>query len=63
MTERRAVELNWCEVCDIASAEIEEILGLQVPRRVDLAGTEFWTLAFEDHRLPLPKLCQLLQAM
>ena len=63
MTEKRAVELNWGEVCDIASAEIEEILGLQVPCRVDLTGTEFWTLVLEDHHLPLPKLCQLLQAM
>ena len=63
MTEKRAVELNWGEVCDIASAEIEEILGLQVPCRVDLTGTEFWTLVLEDHHLPLPKLCQLLQAV
>lgn len=63
MTERRAVELSWCEVCGIASAEIEEILGLQVPCRIDLTGTEFWTLVFEDHRLLLPKLCQLLQAV
>ena len=63
MTERRTIELSWHEVCDIASAEMEAVLGLHIPCKADVTGTEFWALAFDSHRLPLPKLCQLLQAM
>jgi len=63
ITPKCAVELNWCAVCDIASQEIEAILGLHIPCKADVTRTEFWALAFEGCRLPLPKLCQLLQAM
>ena len=63
MTERRAVELSWCEVCGIASAEIEEILGLHIQCRTDVTGTEFGALTFEGCSLPLPKLCLILQAV
>ena len=63
MIERRAVELSWCEVCDIASAEIEEILGPHVQCRTDVTGTEFWALTFGECPPPLPKLCLILQAV
>jgi len=61
--ERRSIELSWQEVCDIAAAETEAILGLHIPYKADVTGTEFWALVFQDFRLLLPKLCQLLQAM
>ena len=62
MTEWRAIELSWCEVRDIAETEIAGILGSPITCGTSVTGTEFWTLLF-DCRLPLPKLCQLLQAI
>jgi hypothetical protein len=63
ISEKRAIELKWRDVCDIASDEIKDILGLRIPCGADVTGTEFWALTFEDRCLPLPKLCQLLQAI
>lgn len=60
--EKRAVELGWKEVCDIVSAEIREILGLHVQCRVNVVENSFWDVTFIGCRLPIPKLCQLLQA-
>ena len=60
--ERRAVRLSWDEVCGIMSDEINEILGLQIQCRVNVVEGSFWDATFIGQRLPLPKLCQLLQA-
>ena len=60
--ERISVELRWPEVCDIVSAEIEEILGLHVQCKANIVENSFWDVTFIGCRLPLPKFCQLLQA-
>ena len=62
IAERRAVRLGWDEVCSIVSNEIEDILGLQVQCRINVVESSFWDVLFVGCRLPLPKLCQLLQA-
>ncbi len=62
ISERRAVELKWSEVCDIVLKEIKEILGLSVQCKVNVVENSLWDVTFIGYRLPLPKLCQLLQA-
>lgn len=62
ISERIAVELRWPEVCDIVSEEIEELLGLHFQCKVNVIENSFWDVTFIGCRLPLPKLCQLLQA-
>ena len=61
IAERRAVRLGWDEMCSIVSDEIEDILGLQVQCRINVVESSFWDVLFVGCRLPLPKLCQLLQ--
>ena len=61
ISEKRAVELSWDKVCSIVSEEIREILGLQIQCRVNVVDGSFWDVTFINCRLPLPKLCQLLQ--
>ena len=60
--EKRAVQLRWPEVCDIISEEIEEILGLPIQCKSNVVENSLWDVTFLNCRLPLPKLCQLLQA-
>ncbi len=62
LSEKRAIELRWNDVCDIVTAEIEEILGTRVQCKINVIETSFWDVTFVGYRLPLPKLCQLLQA-
>ena len=62
ISEKRAVELRWPEVGGIVAEEIKEVLGLQVQCRVNVVDGSFWDVTFINCRLPLPKLCQLLQA-
>lgn len=62
ISDKRAVELSWNEVCYIVSDEIEELLGLRVQCKANVVEDEFWDVKFIDYRLPLPRLCQLLQA-
>lgn len=59
--EKRAVELSWEKVRSIVSEEIREILGVPVQCRVNVVDGSFWDVTFINCRLPLPKLCQLLQ--
>ncbi len=61
ISESRAVRLSWDKVCSIVSEEIGEILGLRIQCRINVAASSFWDLTFINYRLPLPKLCQLLQ--
>ena len=61
ISESRAVRLSWDKVCGIVSKEIEEILGVRIQCRINVAASSFWDLTFINYRLPLPKLCQLLQ--
>ena len=61
ITEKRSVQLGWSEVCDMVSAEVEKILGLQLPCKVNVMDDAAWAVMFDGYRLPLPKLCQLLQ--
>ena len=60
--EKPAVELSWDEVRSIVSEEIKKILGLQIQCKVNVVGDSFWDVTFTGYHLPLPKLCQLLQA-
>ena len=62
ISAKRAVELRWPEVGGIVAEEIKEVLGLQVQCRVNVVESSFWDVTFTEYRLPLPKLCQLLQA-
>lgn len=62
ISAKRAVELRWPEVSGIVAEEIKEVLGLQVQCRVNVVESSFWDVTFTEYRLPLPKLCQLLQA-
>ena len=62
ISEKRTVELRWPEVGGIVAEEIKEVLGLQVQCRVNVVDGSFWDVTFISCRLPLPKLCQLLQA-
>ena len=62
ISEKRAVELRWPEVGGIVAEEIKEVLGLQVQCKVNVIESSFWDVTFTEYRLPLPKLCQLLQA-
>ncbi|MEY8232560.1 hypothetical protein AALA82_13210 [Oscillospiraceae bacterium 50-16] len=61
LSEKRAVELSWDKVRSIVSEEIREILGLQIQCRVNVVDSSFWDVTFISYRLPLLKLCQLLQ--
>ena len=60
--EKRTVELRWPEVGGIVAEEIKEVLGLQIQCKVNVVEGSFWDVTFTGYRLPLPKLCQLLQA-
>ena len=62
ISEKHALKLSWDEVCRIVSDEIEKILGVHVPCRASVLEMELWALEFNDCRISLPKLCQLLQA-
>lgn len=62
ISEKRAVELRWHDVGSIVSEEIKGILGLPVQCKVNVVDGSFWDVTFIGYRLPLPKLCQLLQA-
>ena len=61
ISEKRAVELSWDRVRSIVSEEIREVLGLQIQCKVNVVESSFWDVSFIGYRLPLSKLCQLLQ--
>ena len=62
ISEKRTVELRWPEVGGIVAEEIKEVLGLQIQCKVNVVEGSFWDVTFTGYRLPLTKLCQLLQA-
>ena len=62
ISAKRAVELRWPEVSGIVTGEIREVLGLQIQCKVNVVDGSFWDVTFIGYRLPLSKLCQLLQA-
>ena len=59
--EKSAVQLGWDEVCNIVAEEIERILGLQLPCKVNIMDDAVCAVMLDGCRLPLPNLCQLLQ--
>ena len=59
--ERRAMKLSRKKVCNIISEEIENILGLHIQCNVTLVEDSYWSVAFINYRLSLPKLCLLVQ--
>ena len=59
--EQRAVKLNWDKVSSIISKEIEDILGFHVQCKPNVVEHYFWSMEFVNYRLPLPKLCQIVQ--
>lgn len=63
LEEKRAIKLRWHEVSGIISEEIKKVLGLHIQCYIKVLEDEFWDVVFIEDRLPLPKLCQLLQAV
>ena len=61
MRDTDALELSWCEVYSIVTEEVETILGVRIQCRINVVASSFWDVTFINYRLPLPKLCQLLQ--
>ena len=61
--EVHTIKLSCEEVCENVSAEIEVILGTSVQCQIKIIEDEFWDIAFQDHRLPMVQLCQLLSAV
>ena len=59
--ERCAVKLGWDKVSRIVSEEIQRILGIHVQCKANVVEHYFWSMEFVGYRLPLPKLCQLVQ--
>ena len=59
--ELRAMKLSWNKVCNIISEEIENIVGLHIQCMTNVVEHYFWSVEFVGYRLPLPKLCQLIQ--
>lgn len=59
--ERCAVKLGWDKVSSIVSEEIEKIVGLHVRCKANVVEHYFWSIEFVGYRLPLPKLCQIVQ--
>ena len=59
---RSVIELSWSKVCGIVSAEIKDILGLDVQCQAIISDDSHWCVRFIGCRLPLPMLRQLLQA-
>ena len=62
ISERCAVELSWNKVGSIISKEIEDILRLHVQCKTHIVEDSYWSVTFINYRLPLSKLCQLIQA-
>lgn len=63
MTEKRALKLPWPQVCEYVSAEIEAVLGISIGCKASVIEGEFWDVFFQNCRLPMEKLCQLLFAV
>ena len=61
ISERCAVKLSWDKVSSIVSDEIEKILGLHIQCKINRVEDSFWSVTFINYRLPLPKLCQIVQ--
>lgn len=61
MKEKCAIQLSWDKVRSIVSDEIETILGLRIQCKINVVESSFWDVTFINYRLPLSKLCQLLQ--
>lgn len=59
--ERCAIKLSWDKVASIVSEEIESIVGLHVQCKPNVVEHYFWSIEFVGYRLPLPKLCQIVQ--
>ena len=61
IVEKRAIKLGWQDVCEMVSAEIKGLIGVEVICKAVPAEGEYWDLSFGGCRLPLVKLCLLLQ--
>ena len=61
ITKKCAIELGWDVVCNIVSEEIKEIAGLHIQCKASVVKDYFWSVTFNNYRLPIPKLCQLVQ--
>ena len=63
MIEKRAIKLDWQDVCTMVAAEIKNIIGVESVCKVKPMELEYWEITFGGCRLPLPKLCLLLQGV
>ena len=61
ISEQCAVKLSWDKVGSIVSEEIKKILRLHIQCQINRIKDSFWSITFINYRLPLPKLCQIVQ--
>ena len=63
LEKRCAIKPRWHEVSSIISEAIKQVLGLHIQCQIKVLEDEFWDAVFINDRLPLSKLCQLMQAV
>lgn len=63
IVEKRTIKLGWQDVCEMVSAEIKGLIGVEVICKAQPMELEHWEITFGGYRLPLPKLCLLLQGV
>ena len=61
ISEQYAVKVSWDKISSIVSDEIEKILGFHIKCKINRVEDSFWSVTFINYRLPLPKLCQIVQ--
>ena len=61
ISEQYAVKVSWDKISSIVSDEIEKILGFHIQCKINRVEDSFWSVTFINYRLPLPKLCQIVQ--
>ena len=61
ISKQCAIKVSWDKVSSILSEEIKKILGHNIQCQITRVEDSFWSVTFIDYRLPLPKLCQIVQ--
>lgn len=63
IVEKRSIKLDWQDVCTIISAEIKNLINVETICKAIPVEGEYWDVSFGGCRLPLLKLCLLLQSV
>lgn len=61
IVEKKALKLQWQIIGSMVSEESRDIFGICSQCKALVVEEEYWDAGFIDYRLPLPKLCQLLE--